>query len=136
VTYKFKQFGFALCLMASLLVGHAAACTCQHPDGAETAGSSCYSHNESNENVDQSDDAAHIDDDCTCAVQQTLPFATAKPLTWDRHSADITSSDQKFAKPEFIAAAVYTEPTIFTTSDLFYVSKPAYLLPSRAPPRL
>jgi hypothetical protein len=81
-------------------------------------------------------DAAHIDDDCTCAVQQTLPFATAKLLTWDRHAADITSSDQKFAKPEFIAAAVYTEPTIFTTSDLFYVSKPAYLLPSRAPPRL
>jgi hypothetical protein len=122
--------------MASRLVGHAAACTCQHPDGAETEGSSCYSHNDSNENVDQSDDAAYIDDDCTCAVQQTLPLATAKPLIWNLHTVDTISSNQNFANLEFIAAAVYTEPTIYSTSHLFYVSKPACLLPSRAPPRL
>lgn len=136
-SFRLKQIGLALCLMASLLIGHASACTCSHPEETNTSDIDCHSHHESAENADIQESGDAIDDNCICVVEYPSPYAAASPVSRELRSNDpITTPEDIATAPEFLAVRMSGEPTPVFTRDLTVSNTLKALLPARAPPRL
>lgn len=139
MSFRLKQIGLALCLVASLLVGSASACMCSHhEDKAKSTEISCHGVNhESVEKVEHPITGNAFEGDCICFVNQPAPFivskSESKKLKADKDSAN---SHQGVHDLEFVAASVvHLEPPALDR-DLSYSNVLQALLPSRAPPRL
>ena len=134
---RVKQIGSVLCLMVSLAIGHASACTCSHHERAKVQQDDCHSHHQkAAETVETSLDAPAFDGDCTCAVQQPSPSLASKSPSKQFKSNDRADDPKEVADIAFVAVASYREPTIRLANDPSYSHTLKALLPSRAPPRL
>jgi len=138
MSFKIRQIGLALCLMASLAVGHISACTCSHHERPKVVEESdCHSHHQKAEKVEVASDANICDDDCTCAVQQPSPVVASKSPSKEINSSDENVEPEQIINGvEFVAISSYRAPTYDRTSDLSYLNTLKSLLPARAPPRL
>src|SRR5215211_7702527 len=96
MSFRFKQIGLALSLMASLLLGHAtAACTCSHHDDAEPMKSDCRSHHNERSGAETAESSAELDVNCICFVEPAAPSVSAKSVNKKFRSKDfITSGGQ------------------------------------------
>jgi len=140
MSFKIRQIGLALCLMASLAVGHISACTCSHHAPAkkvepETGG--CRSHHKAAETVEALSDASVCDAGCVCFVEQPSPVVASKSPSKEINSSDENVEPEQIINGvEFVAISSYRAPTYDRTSDLSYLNTLKSLLPARAPPRL
>lgn len=136
-SFRLKQMGLALCLMASMLVGNGSAGVCSHHDVTKGAENDHHSHNESVDDfgISKTDDA--VNDSCICVVEQISPSVTSKSVSKEFHSNDSVSDHEQSAQvPEFIAVATFHFSPHSPANDLSYSNTLRALLPARAPPRL
>jgi hypothetical protein len=133
-----KQICVALCLMASLAVGHISICTCSHHERPKVVEeSACHSHHQKADKVEVASDANACDSDCTCAVQQPSPVVASKSPSKDiKSSEEILEPEQIVVAVEFVAISTYRQPPSDLASGLSHLNTLKSLLPSRAPPRL
>ena len=137
MSFRLKQMGMALCLMASLLIGHALACTCSHHEENEAAETDCHSHHDSSGNIEISETGNSVDDSCICVVEQPSPYVTSKSASKELKSNNpVAGSGQLVPDLEFVAVIGRGESTSVFANDLSYSNTLKSLLPSRAPPRL
>lgn len=137
MSFRLKQIGLAVWLMASLLVGSASACTCSHhQETAAASEDSCHSsHQYSVENGEHS--VTSLDVDCVCFVNAPSPFAVAKSDNKPLGTSDsVSTSDQIIPDFEFRSIPTIQAPKPeyarkFPDSTDYQAFKP-----SRAPPRL
>ena len=140
MSFKIKQICMALCLMASLAVGHISACTCSHHAPAkkvepETGG--CRSHHKAAETVEALSDASVCDAGCVCFVEQPSPVVASKSPSREFKSHQTAGAVEQFATNfDFVAASNYHEPPLEPPTTSFHSTTLKSLLPSRAPPRL
>ena len=138
--FRIKQIGLALCLMMSLLIGHASACACSHHVEKKTVESSdCHSqHKKDNaQTVDAVNDGDACDTNCICLTDQAAPYVAAnavnKNFYGDSAAAD---AEQVVSDGESQAVPSHAVVLLEFVSDLSYSNTLKSLLPSRAPPRL
>lgn len=137
VSFKLKQIGLALCLMVSLLTASPAACTCSHPEEAQTGDSECHSHHEETENLEPLGDGVSADDSCICAVDQRSPYIASKSESKELKSKNgIANAEQIIPDLRFVAVTTFYSVSPDFSNDLSYSNALKSLLPSRAPPRL
>ncbi len=137
VSFKLKQIGLALCLMASLLIGNSSACTCSRHDEAKASENDCHSHHESAENADIAETDNAVDDSCICIVQQPSPYLGSRSVSKELKSNDpVANSEQIIPDPEFVATTRPGGSSLVFASNLSYSNTVESLLPARAPPRL
>ena len=94
-TFRIKQIGLTLCLMASLLVGSVSACTCVHHEAdAQPQVPLCHQHSAGAEIEDHRDSAVEntsfcvaADDDCICAEGAQKIAAKSESTNLERHGA-------------------------------------------------
>lgn len=139
-SYKLKQIGLVLCLMASLLFGSASACPCSHhEEKAKTPETSCHgsNHEMMAEMAEAASDANAVDAGCVCAVNQPTPAVTSKSesksFTVDQN---ISTPAQVVPEFEFVAIALIQHVPSESDRTLLYSNTLRSLLPARAPPRL
>lgn len=142
---KLKQYGLAICLLASLFVSTVTACGCLHhrKQVATSAAASCHQHSEEapektsseqRENVESSESAPSVvsNDECCCIQPARKVVAKTENLKIEKQTlAGVRASRVAVAfvprkltvKTEFIAP--------FYLTDSFY-----NLAPGRAPPVL
>ena len=139
-SFKLKQIGLALCLMASLLLGSASACTCSHhEEKAKTPETSCHgSHHETMaEMTDAANDANTVDAGCVCFVNQPTPAVTSKPDSKNlKADKNISNSDQPVPDLAIVGVVSFQHFSPEFDRTLSYSNALRSLLPSRAPPRL
>ncbi len=139
LSFKLKQIGLALCLMASLLIGHASACTCTHQEENSGAAETFSPHSDGSieETTAAGSTGNAVDDDCICSVDPPPPVVVSRPETsphQNDNNAEIAAAT--LSALEFAAVSVSDTPelafvcTRSTSRDL------DALLPARAPPRL
>lgn len=137
VSFRLKQIGLALCLMVSLLTASPAACTCSHPEEANTSDSECRSQHEATENLETSGAGVAVDDSCICAVDQREPFAASKSENRElKPDKAIASPEQIIPDLRFVAVSTFHSFSPEFSNNLSYSNTLRSLLPSRAPPRL
>lgn len=133
--FRVKQIGLALCLMMSLLIGHASACACSHhveKKAVET--SDC--HSATAETVETSNDGNACDTSCICATDQPSTYLAANSISKKSNIADAAEKIEPVVFNIELRASSYTEVSPEFISDLSYSNTLKSLLPSRAPPRL
>lgn len=140
ISFRLKQFGLALCLLASLLVGSASsACICSHHQEKEKSSEiSCHGViHESVEKVVTPLTGNAFEVDCNCFVNQPAPFVVSKSET-KKHKADknAVNSDQAIPELKFSASSAFHIVFPEFDPDLSYSDVLNSLLPARAPPRL
>lgn len=134
-TFRLKQIGLALCLMASLLTASPAACICSHHDETETVEVDCHSHHGSAE--PEASNANSVDESCICAVEQPLPRLASKSENTDfRSQNDGLRTEQIIPDLQYVAVNSFRSLPAEFTSRRSYSSTLRLLLPARAPPRL
>jgi hypothetical protein len=140
MNFRIKQIGLALCLMMSLLIGHASACMCSHHVEKKVIESSdCHSQGETvkTETAATADEGNACDTSCVCSTEQFSPYVASNSVSKKFMAADETAnSAQAFSDIEFRAATAYVESATEFANDLSYSNTLKSLLPSRAPPRL
>jgi hypothetical protein len=138
MTFHFKQIGLALCLVASLLVGSASACTCSHhQEKAKSSETSCHSSDhESAENVEGSVTGDVVDVNCVCFVQPPPSIVSKSESKKQKTDKSVSNSDRVVPDLEFVfTESVHLSPSGFDR-DSSYSTVLESLLPARAPPRL
>ncbi|MEO6656501.1 MAG: hypothetical protein ABIO36_10505 [Pyrinomonadaceae bacterium] len=133
---KLKQIGLALCLMASLLLGSASACTCAHHEETKAAETDCRSHRDSTLNAETAETANAADDECICSVDNRSPYAASKSESRELHSRDAVAKPATVIPRIELVSLVTSNLSSKFVSDLSYSYTLRSLLPSRAPPRL
>jgi len=137
MSFRLKQMGLALCLMASLLISHASVCTCSHHEESKTSELDCHSHHEASETVEIVIDGDVCDTGCICTVEQTSPYAaSSSPGKEFKSSETATGFAQTVADLEFVTILKLGKSKPYFVNDLSYSYTLKSLLPSRAPPRL
>jgi hypothetical protein len=136
--FRIKQVGFALSLMASLVVGHAAAaCACSHHEQVKTVETDCHSHQDQSPKLPIADGGTAFDRDCTCVVQRATPYASAKSANKKFKAKDPgAGSGEPATGIEFVVNLKFKEPLPELDNNLSYSNTLTALLPVRAPPRL
>ena len=136
--FRIKQIGLALSLMASLVVGHAAAaCACSHHEQVETVKTDCHSHRDQKPKVPVADGGIAFDKNCICVVQRATPYASTKSANKKFKSKDFAAGSREPASGiEFVLDPKFIEPLPELASNLSYSNTLRALLPVRAPPRL
>jgi len=135
--YKLKQIGAALCLIATLLIGSASACTCSHHEETPQAHElSCHgSHHETTVNTSATGNS--VEAGCVCFVNQPTPAVVSKSESnKSKTDKSISKSDQPVPAIEFGAAAAVQHVSLEFDRTLSYSNVLRSLLPARAPPRL
>ena len=137
MSFRIKRIGLALCLMMSLLIGHASACVCSHHVEKKAVESSdCHSLHESAQMVEDAGDGNVCDPGCVCVTEQSSPYAASKSPSKKFKSNDKPArSQQAISHIEFAVTANTELPPEFV-NDLSYSDTLKSLLPARAPPRL
>ena len=136
--FRIKQVGLALSLIASLVVGHAAAaCACSHHEQVKTVETDCHSHQDQNPTIPITDGGTAFDTDCICVVQRAIPYASAKSASKKFKSKDFAAGSQELGSGiEFVVYLKFIEPLPELDDNLSYSNTLRALLPVRAPPRL
>ncbi len=136
--FRIRQVGLALSLMASLVVGHAAAaCACSHHEQVKTVETACHSHQDQDPTIPTTDGASAFDRDCICVVQRATPYAFTKSANKKFKSKDFAGGSQELGSGiEFVVKLTFIEPLPNLDDDLSYSNTLRALLPVRAPPRL
>lgn len=140
MSFRIKQIGLALCLVMSLLIGHASACACSHhveKKAVET--SDCHSHQETAEaqTVEADNDSNACDTDCVCLTGQPSPYIAANPISKKFNTTDAAvNAEEVVSSIEFFTAIAYANSSSEFVNDLSYSNILKSLLPARAPPRL
>ena len=130
-----RQFGWVLCLMASLAIGHVSACACSHHDETKAVETDCASHHRPTQQTKT--DGLVCDTSCVCLTEQQSPFIASKaPTTEFKTLHDAAGIGPGHAKPRFIAGSFSTEPVPIAARRPFHSALFRSLLPARAPPRL
>lgn len=136
-TFRIKQIGLVLCLMASLLTAVPAACTCSHHEETKAVETDCHSQHEAINPIETAETGNAINESCVCAVAQRAPLAASRSLSKDLKVSDPAAHSDEFATDfEFVAAASFYVAPAMSGNDLSYSSTLRSLLPARAPPRL
>ena len=136
-SFRLKQIGLALCLMASLLTASPAACTCSHHEESKVTDADCHSHHETADTTQAANDLDVVDDDCICVIDQREPYVASKSESKELKVLDTLSKPEQIASiPEFVAVAKHSFATRVFAHNLFYSTIFKSLLPSRAPPHL
>ncbi len=136
-TFRLKQIGLVLCLMASLITAAPAACACSHHEEAKVAETDCHSQHETPESAETVERGNAFDESCICAVAVRTPIVASKSEGKKFKVHDSAAlPNENLADLEYSAAAsFYLAPSI-PTINLLYSSALRSLLPARAPPRL
>ena len=140
MSFRIKQIGLALCLMMSLLIGHASACACSHHVEKKAVESSdCHSHNKTAEaqTVEAVNDSNACDTDCVCLTEQPSPYIAENSISKNFNATDAAANaEQVVSDIEFRPSTAYAESSSEFVNDLSYSTTLKSLLPARAPPRL
>ena len=137
MSFRLKQMGLALCLMTSLLIGHASACSCSHQVESKAVEPDCHSHHEAAEKVEAVGDGDACEADCICFVEQPSPYAASKtPCKEFKTNDKLAKSQQVIPDIEFVTVTGDAESSPEFVSNLSYSHTLRSLLRSRAPPRL
>ncbi len=137
-TFRLRQIGLVLCLMASMLAAVPAACACSHHEETKVVETDCHSQHETSKPAETVETGIAVDESCVCAVAQRTPFVTtSKTFSKDLKAGDaVALADKKESDFAFVAAtSFYVAPPI-STNNLLFSSTLRSLLPARAPPRL
>lgn len=139
-SFRIKQVGLAICLMASLAIGSVAACMCSHHKGkVEKAETSCHgSHEPAPEKVEvRSTGGDAFDASCSCFLKQPNPVIVSKSENKkNRPDKNTPAIDQPTPALESIEVTAGEASLPRLERLLFYSNVLTRLLPSRAPPRL
>ena len=136
-SFKLKQIGLALCLMASLLTASPAACTCSHHEETKALENDCHSHHETAETIETSVESDTVDVDCVCFVNLPSPSVISKSASKELRSNDaVSNAEQVITDLEFIAVTKLVLSSPEFGNNLSYSNTLKALLPARAPPRL
>ena len=139
MSFRLKQIGLALCLVASLLIGSGSACTCSsHKETAEASSDSCRNlHEKAFGNEQYSIESASMDVDCVCVANVPSPsFIGKRNINELKVIESIANSDQLTRDPEFHAISVRQAPKPEYARNFSYSTDYQAFRPSRAPPRL
>ncbi len=129
-----RQFGWVLCLMVSLAVGHISACACSHHAETKAVEIICPSHHQPKQRATSS--AGVCDTGCVCFTEQQTPYIASKaPNTQFKTLQDATGIDARHAELKFVAVRFIPEP-VPAARRPFHSAVFRSLMPSRAPPRL
>ncbi|MEQ1922126.1 MAG: hypothetical protein ABL952_06425 [Pyrinomonadaceae bacterium] len=136
-TFRLKQIGLVLCLMASLLTAVPAACACSHHEETKAVETDCHSQHETAKPAEAVETGSAIDESCVCAVVQRTPVVASKTLGKDLKAGDaVAVIDETAADFAFVAVLSSHVAPAISAKDLSYSSTLRSLLPARAPPRL
>lgn len=136
---RIKQIGLALCLMMSLIIGHASACMCSHHVEKKVVETTdCHSKHQpvKAETVETTNDGIACDTNCVCSTEQFSPYVIANPVSKKFSATDATANATNLADIEFRVTSAYTASPPRLINDLSYLDTLKSLLPARAPPRL
>lgn len=138
MSFRLKQIGLSLCLIASLLVGSASACACAHHQETEKAEEiSCHgSGHEKPDVVEVPAGTPAFDADCLCLVAQPAPVIVSKSETKKTKAASETAETPKVSLAKFISVSSANSPPPETVRHFARSRILESLLPARAPPRL
>ena len=134
-SHKLKQIGLALCLMASLLIGSASACTCSHHhEKTKSAEMSCHG---SHEEAVVETNSSTVEAGCVCFVNQPTPGVVSKSEN-KKFQDDNSRLDPAPVVPDldFAASASLQHLSPEFDRTVSYSNALRSLLPARAPPRL
>jgi len=129
-SFRLKQIGLALCLMMSLLIGHASACTCPHHAENEAVESDCHSHHGSAEMAEAVDDADACDTSCICFVEQPSPYVASQSPSREFKANDaLAKTAQVIPEIEILAVAGFarSSPSSPVTFPIQYSKVPPAL---------
>ena len=143
MSFRLKQIGLALCLVASLLVGSGSACTCSsHQETADASSDSCGNlHEKSHEKTvgdeHHSIESSSMDVDCVCVDNVPSPSFIGKRSTNELKVIEsIANPDQLMRAPAFHVISVRQAPKPEYARNFSYSTDYKAFRPSRAPPRL
>lgn len=124
-----------MCLMASLLISHTAACACSH-HAENTA--DCHSRHEAAEMAEIAGEDDACDTGCVCSVEQPSPYAASKSPAKDFETTygELARSAPVIPNIEFAAIIASAGMLPEFVTNLTHSATFKSLLRPRAPPRL
>src|SRR5580765_7150595 len=113
-SFRIKQIPLALCLMMSLLIGHASACACSHHDHAKKVETDdCHSHHKAAASTEAVSDGNVCDNGCICITEQPSPVVASKSASTEfKPDQMVVLGDQISADVEFAAVSSFYEPAL------------------------
>ena len=139
MTFRVKQIGLAICLIASLLIVSVSACSCAHnQDTAKSSGDSCHSsHQQLVNGEERSVASTSIDVDCICFVSVPSPLIAAKSDVKKFGASDgVPVSDEVVFDPLLLTSSTSRSSKPEYARNFSYSTDYQSFKPSRAPPRL